>query len=122
MRKILLSFAALVFFYGCATIQPRVDPLLGNWDYTIRQLPNGDEDGVLVLMNDGSGYVGVLEAQEGVLEISDLIIEDGEIVSGYFIGRGYHVEIRGVFEGDEFNGTVSAEGREFPMMAVKLEE
>ncbi len=120
-RNLLYWFITSVLVSGCATMQPKIDPLVGNWDYTMRYLPSGDAEGLLVLTNDGSGYSGVLETKNGPLEISDLIIEDNQIVSGYFIGEGYQVELRGTFEGDEFKGSISAEGNEFPMVAVKLE-
>jgi len=120
--RVVILTGILFLVASCATYSPRVDPLIGEWSYTMRQLPDGDAEGTMVLSSGGDGYVGLLQSAEGNMEIRDLIIEDNEIVSGHFIGRGYHVELRGEFEGDEFKGTIAAQGREFDMVAVKLEQ
>ncbi len=114
-KNIILLFVATFLSYGCATLQTKVDPFVGEWEYEIRNLPQGEPNGVLTVTKTKDGYAGIM----GTNNLNDFAIEGNEIVSGDFQAQGYRVELTGRFEGDVFTGQINAASMDFPMTGMR---
>ncbi|MCK5700965.1 MAG: hypothetical protein KAI29_07430 [Cyclobacteriaceae bacterium] len=116
-RVIIFMFAAFAA-YACATSKKVVDISIGEWEYVIKDTPNGDIDGILTIAKDGDYYTGALHSAEGDLPLNNVAVENDKLVST-FDYSGYTVDMTGVFAGDTFTGKCSVEYNEFPMTAVR---
>ena len=121
LSKLLLALCLSVLILGCSTLDERVDPLVGVWDYEIFNLPRGEPVGNFTLSKIDDQYNLVLSNTKGLLEVEDVSIEKERIVGGQFVSEGYTIDLRGVFDGNTFEGNIDAEGNVFRMEALKRE-
>ena len=121
LSKLLLALCLSVLILGCSTLDERVDPLVGVWDYEIFNLPRGEPVGYFTLSKIDDQYNLVLSNAKGLLEVEDVSIEKERIVGGQFVSEGYTIDLRGVFDGNTFDGNIDAEGNVFRMEALKRE-
>ena len=121
LSKLLLALGLSVLILGCSTLDERVEPLVGVWDYEIFNLPRGEPVGYFALSKIDDQYNLVLSNAKGLLEVEDVSIEKERIVGGQFVSEGYTIDLRGVFEGNTFEGNIDAEGNVFRMEALKRE-
>ena len=121
LSKLLLALGLSVLILGCSTLDERVDPLVGVWDYEIFNLPRGEPVGYFTLSKIDDQYNLVLSNAKGLLEVEDVSIEKECIVGGQFVSEGYTIDLRGVFDGNTFEGNIDAEGNVFRMEALKRE-
>ena len=121
LSKLLLALGLSVLILGCSTLDERVDPLVGVWDYEIFNLPRGEPVGNFTLSKIDDQYNLVLSNAKGLLEVEDVSIEKERIVGGQFVSEGYTIDLRGVFDGNTFEGNIDAEGNVFRMEALKRE-
>ena len=121
LSKLLLALGLSVLILGCSTLDERVDPLVGVWDYEIFNLPRGEPLGYFTLSKIDDQYNLVLSNAKGLLEVEDVSIEKERIVGGQFVSEGYTIDLRGVFDGNTFEGNIDAEGNVFRMEALKRE-
>ena len=121
LSKLLLALGLSVLILGCSTLDERVDPLVGVWDYEIFNLPRGEPVGYFTLSKIDDQYNLVLSNAKGSLKVEDVSIEKERIVGGQFVSEGYTIDLRGVFDGNTFEGNIDAEGNVFRMEALKRE-
>ena len=121
LSKLLLALGLSVLILGCSTLDERIDPLVGVWDYEIFNLPRGEPVGYFTLSKIDDQYNLVLSNAKGLLEVEDVSIEKERIVGGQFVSEGYTIDLRGVFDGNTFEGNIDAEGNVFRMEALKRE-
>ena len=121
LSKLHIALGLSVLILGCSTLDERVDPLVGVWDYEIFNLPRGEPVGYFTLSKIDDQYNLVLSNAKGLLEVEDVSIEKECIVGGQFVSEGYTIDLRGVFEGNTFEGNIDAEGNVFRMEALKRE-
>ena len=121
LSKLLHALGLSVLILGCSTLDERVDPLVGVWDYEIFNLPRGEPVGYFTLSKIDDQYNLVLSNAKGLLEVEDVSIEKECIVGGQFVSEGYTIDLRGVFDGNTFEGNIDAEGNVFRMEALKRE-
>lgn len=119
--KLLFTLSLSLFILGCSTLDKRVDTLVGVWDYEIFNLPRGEPVGYFTLSKIDDQYNLVLSNAKGLLEVEDVSIEKECIVGGQFVSEGYTIDLRGVFDGNTFEGNIDAEGNVFRMEALKRE-
>lgn len=144
MKKILIVLIAFSLSFGCASSKktasdntatapasmekpaekPASDmamahPAVGEWDYIIRDLPDGDTKGTLSIKNEGGKYVGTIQSEQGSIPLKNLVIENKALKSASFNAQGYDIGMSGTFEGDAFTGKISAAGYNFPMTAKR---
>ena len=117
LKKFSIFICTLALAVGCATVDSKPDPFVGIWDYELHYLPQGEPLGVMTINKTEDGYS--VSLNENILK--DVAFEDNKLVSGHFIGQGYHVDVKGTFEGNSFEGMIDAEGNTFRMTAVKQE-
>jgi hypothetical protein len=118
-RVVVFLLVALVA-YACASSKKVADVSIGNWDYVIKNTPEGDLSGTMVISKDGDTYTGYLEASQGRIDLSDVVVENGNLNSN-FDYMGYQVLLSGIFEGNAFAGKVSVDYNDFMMTATKKE-
>jgi hypothetical protein len=92
---------------------------LGEWEYVIKDLPDGDTKGILHIQQEGGKYVGTIQSDMGSIPLKDLVIENEKLKSASFQAQGYNVGLSGTFSGDAFTGKISAAGYDFPVTAVR---
>jgi len=96
------------------------DPYVGSWDYIVKDTPNGDVEGVLVIKKEMDTYSALISGEAGELDLSGFAIEDNAL-EGTFDYQGYEVTVKGTFSGKMIKGDMGVEYMTFPMEAVKQE-
>ena len=118
--RIVFSLFLVSLLGACASLQTQVDPVLGEWQYVIENLPQGEPEGSFTIVNNGDGYTGTLQRKgDQPVPLENIILENGVLESSGFSTDGYSVVMSGTFEGDAFEGTLSVIGRTFPITAVR---
>ncbi|QXD23323.1 hypothetical protein F7C95_15525 [Opitutia bacterium ISCC 51] len=118
--KIVFSMVVAILLGACASLQTQVDPVLGEWQYVIENLPQGEPEGIFTIVKEGDGYSGTLQRKgDQAVPLVDIIMGSGVLESSGFNTRGYSVVMSGTFEGASFTGTLSTIGRTFPISAEK---
>ena len=59
--NIVFSLFVASLLGACASLQTQVDPVLGEWQYVIENLPRGEPEGSFTIVNNGDGYAGTLQ-------------------------------------------------------------
>jgi hypothetical protein len=115
----LIVFVMLIWA-GCAATKSSktaTPNYIGQWNYSL-ELPDQTIDGYLKFSQEGDEVIGVIGGDEGEMPLTNFLIDE-EKASGNFEAMGYNLNMSGTFEGDVFNGKMSAEGYEFPFEANK---
>lgn len=118
IQKGLIFMIAIFIAYGCATSKKAVDISLGEWEYVLKNLPDGDATGTFSITKDGDNYMGALHTEQGDAQLENVAIVDGELVCTFEFME-YTIDMTGKFEGDNFTGKCSVEYNDFPMTAVR---
>lgn len=121
-RNLALSIAVLLAFSSCASTKVAKDPhapYLGNWEYTVDQLPV-DIDGTMVISKEEGVLKALLVTPMGDAPIDEIAIEDG-VLKASFDADGNFIELEGTFEGNTYKGGLYVQGGEFPMSMKKQE-
>lgn len=121
MQKIALFVIAAFIAYGCASSKKVAHISIGTWDYVVKDLPDGDATGTFTITKEGDKFVGSMIMRDGSTQsMKGLSIVDDNLTCTVEYS-GYEIDTQGKFEGSTFTGSISAEGYEFPMTAVKKE-
>lgn len=115
----LVVIAYSLFLFSCAgTKTAKVDPYVGDWEYTA-ETDQGSLDVTMSVSKIEDGYAISLSTDMGSVDLYDLEIADGKM-TGKFDIQGYEIPMKGTFEGDKFTGSSSWEGQEMPINATKV--
>lgn len=105
---------------GCAASKSAYSPT-GTWDYEVKNTPNGDANGKMMLSKNGDGYEGNFQTSEyGTLQMRDLILEGNALKSTFYV-QGETFELNGLFEGDSFTGKITSNYGTFDMIANRIQ-
>ncbi len=120
--SLLLIIIAMFFMAGCATTKSTTAKYVGNWDYVVKGLPDGDITGIMNIDYQEEAFKGDIKSDDGSvsIKVEDMKIEE-EKLSGYFYFQGMKININGTFEDNNFIGRISVDYNEFPMTAVKVD-
>ena len=116
----LAAIVLMLFIAGGASTKKSktsVPNYIGQWNWSM-DLPDQTINGYLKFSQEDDGVIGVIGGDQGEQQLTDFVIDE-EKVSGNFDYMGYSVDMNGTFEGNVLNGTMSAEGYEFPFEANK---
>ena len=98
------------------------DPHTGLWTYQVKNTPEGDFTGQMVLIKEKGQFSGSLISNGQSADLKNLVIEDNQ-ASFETTASGYYVKVEGAFDGENsFEGTIAAEGYKFPFMATKVSD
>jgi hypothetical protein len=119
--NILFILVALLFWYGCAATKTTASKYVGNWDFVVRNLPDGDVNGMMTISQEGDAYTGNIKSDDGSISISmeDLKIEDDQLTSTFYF-QGMKIDMAGEFDGGNLAGSISVDYNQFPMTAQKV--
>ena len=112
MRSTLLTIVMALIVMGCASSKKNVYTIVGTWDYTVYNTPNGDSSGELILVETEEGIKGVLSSPDlGDTDLENLVYsgEDKSFSATFWLSMAnMDFTITGNFEGDSFSGSVDA--------------
>lgn len=116
------SLVIIIVLASCATKTPVWTPV-GNWDYTVKDTPNGDGYGTIIVTEDDDTFKAILRSPEyGDSDITNLTISEGQLKGDLFLA-GLDMMISGTFEGDVLTGAVDAgQYGQFPLNASRQAE
>ena len=117
----LLILAAGLIWAGCAATKTTAK-YVGNWDYVVKNLPDGDINGIMTISHDGENFNGDIKSDDGniTITIEDLKIEEDKL-SSYFYFQGMKIDMSGEFDGNAYTGSIMVDYNEFPMTATKVD-
>lgn len=118
IQKGLIFMIAIFIAYGCAIFKKAVDISIGEWEYVLKNLPDGDATGTFTITKEGDKYSGALHTDQGDAVLDNVVIENDELVCTFEFME-YTIDMTGKFEGDAFTGKCSVEYNDFPMTAVR---
>ena len=120
IQRIFIFLVVALVAYACASSKKVADVSIGTWDYVIKNTPEGDLNGTLVIAKEGDAYSGYLESSQGRIDLNEVSVQEGNLNSK-FDYMGYQVLMSGLFEGNMFNGKVSVDYNDFMMTATRKE-
>lgn len=118
-----LILLSVLLWTGCAATKTTASKYVGNWNYIVKNLPDGDVKGIMSINQSGDTFTGDIKSDDGniAIKMEELKIEGGKL-SSYFYFQGMKINMDGEFSGNEFNGKVSVDYNEFPMTAQKIND
>ncbi len=119
IKKIL--FLAIITFWiaGCASTKKISKAYVGDWEYTVKDTPEGDFTGIMTITKQDEGYAGVLKSEDQENPLHNVVI-DGNNFSCNFDYMGYNIIVKGVFNGENLTGEMNVEYNAFPFTATKV--
>lgn len=119
IRAITFILAAMVA-YACAPTKKvaQTPTAVGTWDYVVKNTPEGDLSGVLVISHNGDAYAGYMQNSQGQVDLRNITIVDDQLKCDFDF-MGYMILMTGVFADDNFEGKVSVDYNDFPVTAKK---
>lgn len=119
IQRIMIFIISSIIIFGCAVSNNMgTDEYVGEWEYIVSDLPDGDETGILVISKIDGVYKGLIQSSQGDIKINELKIENGNL-SGSYNDMENDISISAKIEGDSLSGNLGAEGYEFPVKATK---
>ena len=95
IQRIMIFAMASMIGFGCAVSNKMgTDEYVGEWEYIVSDLPDGDETGILVISKIEGVYKGLIQSSDGDVKINELKIENGNL-SGSYNSMGYDISING---------------------------
>jgi len=115
----LIIMVAGIIWAGCAGSKASKEAAyLGDWEYLVKDTPNGDVNGVMTISKEGEIFKGVLTSDMGEIALENLSIVEDKL-SAQFDIQGMTLDMNGTFEGPQFTGTIGLDYNTFPMTATK---
>ncbi len=113
-------FLGLGLLAGCAASKTAYSPS-GIWEYVVKNTPNGDSNGKMVIAKEGNGYSGNFQTSEyGTIPMRDVILE-GNALNSTFNIEGATFNLNGTFEGDTFSGKITSNFGNFDVSADRVQ-
>lgn len=94
---------------------------LGTWAYTIKNLPDGDATGNIVIKANGNEYLGSINSDLGSTDLYNIKVNDNKLTCNFDFDA-YKIEVNAMIDGDKLTGDMSAEGSSFPMTANRTKK
>lgn len=121
IKNLLLLLVTTVLISGCATMNEKPDPLVGQWKFQFSNLPQGDPNAILAIIKDGGVYSGTITNSTGEYELKDLLIEAESSLTANFQYQNNTVEFSAVFDGNVVSGQSSVRNRTFNFSGERTE-
>lgn len=117
VKYLFLAIFAITMFSVQAHGLLQANDLVGNWKYTVTNVPPEYETGVMTFEEKDSKLSGYLGSTEK-MEMKELMVDQGKITFKLdFQGGILSVTLNR--EGDSLKGTIVSQDGEFPITAVK---
>lgn len=92
--------------------------IVGSWNYLVKNTPEGNLKGTMIISKDGASYKGVMESFGQKTALKDIKLV-GDKLSFTLDYGGTLVSVNGTVNTDKFIGKVAVEGQEFPIEATR---
>ena len=119
-KPYLVLALTLFLAVGCASLKNKYTPA-GTWNYVVKDTPMGDAVGTMSITSVDDGFSGKMITDNfGEGNMDNLTIVDNQLTASvYLTGPGITIDVKGLFEGETFTGSVNANGDEYPMTATR---
>ena len=121
IKNLLLLFVATILISGCATMNEKSDPLVGQWKFQFSNLPQGDPDALLTINKEGGIYSGTIVNSTDEFELNDLLVDADNSLTAHFQYQGRRVEFSALFDGNTITGQTSMRNRTYSFAGAKIE-
>ena len=120
--KLLFPVLLLSVFSLALSSCSKKDPHAGMWSWEVKNTPEGDFTGEMVILKEKGEYSGSFIGGGNATSMKNLVIEENR-ASFEASTSGYDVKVEGTFgDANNFEGTISAEGYKFPFKATKVSD
>lgn len=116
-----MLFVATILLSGCATLNEKPDPLVGQWKFQFSNLRQGDPNAVLAISKEAGVYSGTITNSNGELELTDVLVEAGNSLTANFQYQGYSVAFSAQFDGNAISGQSDVNNRTFSFAGERME-
>lgn len=114
----IIALIFIVALFSCSSSKKVVYTPVGSWNYVVSNTPQGNIKGTMIITETDNSFVGSLNTSAGKIDLKNVeIVENGLNASFYY--QGYQFSLKGMFEGENFNGNVSFSDGQFPIMASR---
>jgi hypothetical protein len=120
--KLYLSFGFIILLLlaGCAATRSGKNSIVGSWKYELKELPAGQNSGMMIISKKGEGFACHVKTDEGYeLDFESFTVTDNKLVSYYYQEDGSRVDVTGTFSGNQFNGSAAAAGMTITVTATR---
>ncbi|SKB81299.1 hypothetical protein [Dyadobacter psychrophilus] len=117
VKYFFLAIFAITMFSVQAHGFLKANDLVGNWKYTVSNVPPEYETGVMTFEEKEGKLSGSLGSTEK-MEMKELVVDQGKITFKLDFQGGL-LNVTLVQEGDSLKGTIVSQDGEFPITAVK---
>ena len=110
----------LLVFAGCGSTS-----YLGDWNYTVSELPDGDATGTMTITETETGLNCHVKDAYGYAEfdMESCNIADNKFTGFYYDDMGTKVDVSGTFDDENtLMGSINIQGTEFPLKVVRVQE
>ena len=124
MNKVLLIASCILLLAACATtkVSKKITPV-GEWDYSIKNTPQGDFSGIMIVSLQDNVYSAKLNSDGGELPFEKCGWDAAtKTITGMFYYSGTPIDFTAVLNGEELTGTMAAGGGEFPFAATRIKK
>ena len=112
----------LTMISSCATFKSFLEAdagYAGNYEFLVKDIPDGDYTGTLTIKNGDHGYEGKLFTEGTDYEIFNLQIENNEM-TGNFTFQYMDLFFKAKFTGENIAGFIFADGQGFELTGTKV--
>ena len=106
----------------CATFKSFLEAdagYAGNYEFLVKDTPDGDYTGTLTIRKGDNGYEGKLFTESTNYEILNLKIENNKM-TGNFTFQYMDLYFQVEFTGENFSGLIFADGQTFELTGTKV--
>jgi len=121
IKNSLLLLVAMTLMSGCATLNEKSDPFVGQWDIEFARSPGGNPNATLKINKEEGVYSGTLTNPTGEYALDDLSIEANGDLSAGINYRGYSVKLSANMDGTSITGQNNVQDRTFEFTGEKVE-
>ena len=121
IKNLLMLFVVTILLSGCATLNEKPNPLVGQWKFQFSNLRQGDPNAILAISKEAGVYSGTITNSNGEYELTDLLIEADNSMTANFQYQGNSVAFSAVFDGNSISGQTSTRNRTFSFAGERME-
>ena len=113
-----ISLISTLTTFGCSP-----ENYTGNWNYTVKDISQGNLKGVFTVSTTETGYNCHVLSSDGManFDMEECVIIEN-VFTGYYYDQGTRVDVTGTFEDNTFSGFVNIQGTQMEVKMVRKEE
>tara|TARA_B100000949_G_C14070249_1_gene361491 strand:- start:73 stop:471 length:399 start_codon:yes stop_codon:yes gene_type:complete len=122
ITNVFVAIYLLTMISSCTTFKSFLEAdagYAGNYEFLVKDTPDGDYTGTLTIRKGDNGYEGKLFTEGTNYEILNLQIENNKMTGNFtfqYVDLYFQVE----FTGENFSGLIFADGQGFELTGTKV--